>query len=57
MFAAAARAGYRIGHVVGDYPCPPDQREENDVERLHRVRQLQQNIHGLLLGMEERRKE
>lgn len=57
VFAAAARHGYRIGHIVGDYPCPPDQREENDVERLHRVRQLQQNVRGLLLGMEERRKE
>src|SRR4051812_24253150 len=30
MFAAAAGAGYTIGHVVGDYACPPDQREENE---------------------------
>jgi hypothetical protein len=54
IFAAAARAGYSISHIAGDYPCPPDQREETDVERLHRVRQLQQNIHGLLLGMAQR---
>ena len=53
VFATAARAGYKIHHVVGDYPCPPDQREENDAERLHRLRQLQQNIQGLLLGMDE----
>lgn len=53
VFATAARAGYKVRHVVGDYPCPPDQREENDAERLHRLRQLQQNIQGLLLGMEE----
>ena len=53
VFATAARAGYKIRHVVGDYPCPPDQREENDAERLHRLRQLQQNIQGLLLGMDE----
>ena len=26
VFATAARAGYKIRHVVGDYPCPPDQR-------------------------------
>jgi hypothetical protein len=56
MFASAARTGYRIEHIVGDYPCPPDQQDENDAERLHRVRQLQQNIHGLLAGMEESRK-
>jgi hypothetical protein len=51
VFATAARAGYKIHHVVGDYPCPPDQREENDAERLHRLRQLQQNVQGLLLGI------
>jgi len=53
MFAAAARPGYRIRHIVGDYPCPPGQRDENEAERLHRVRQLQQNVRGLLLGIGE----
>ncbi len=51
MFGAGARLGYTISHLVDDYECPPDQRHEDDAERLHRVRQLQQNIQGLLLAL------
>ena len=51
MFAWAARLGYTLSHIAGDYACPPDQRQEDEGERLHRVRQLQQNIQGLLLGI------
>lgn len=51
MFASAARLGYAVSHIAGDYACPPDQRQEDDGERLHRVRQLQQNIQGLLLAI------
>jgi hypothetical protein len=45
---AAHRAGLQIVHVVGDYPCPLDQRCEDEPERLHRLRQLSQNVMGLL---------
>ena len=48
LFGWAPRLGYTVTHVVGDYPCPPDQREEEETEQLHRVRQLAQNIHGLM---------
>lgn len=48
LFGSAARLGYAVTHVVGDYPCPPDQRDEDEAEQLHRVRQLAQNIQGLL---------
>jgi hypothetical protein len=45
---AAHRAGLRIVHVVDDHPCPPDQRCEDEAERMHRMRQLSQNLRGLI---------
>jgi len=50
QFAVAARLGLQVVHVVDDLPCPQDQRA--DVEREHRLKQLTQNVNGLLLGME-----
>ena len=47
-FRAAHRAGLPVDHVTGDYPCPPDQRAEDDAERVHRLRQLSENILGLI---------
>jgi hypothetical protein len=47
-FAAAHRAGLRVLHVAGEYVCPPDQRTEGEDERRHRMRQLSQNILGVL---------
>jgi hypothetical protein len=46
--AAAVRLGYRVLLVVDDYPCPPDQQTEDEEEELHRMRQLNQNIQGLI---------
>lgn len=48
MFLAAHRRRLLISHIVGDYPCPMGQRTEDDGEREHRLRQLSQNIAGLL---------
>lgn len=48
MFRAASRAGVPLRHVVDDLPCPMEQREENDGERAHRVRQLSENLLGLV---------
>ena len=45
---AAARLKPRIAHVVDDHPCPADQRQEDDRDRRHRMRQLSKNIMGLL---------
>lgn len=53
VFALAARIGFRVVHVTDDLPCPDDQREEDETERVHRLRQLAQNVNGLLLGMTE----
>jgi hypothetical protein len=47
-FAQAARRGLRVLHLVDDHPCPTDQRAEDDDERTHRLRQLSQNILGLI---------
>lgn len=47
-FAAAQAAGLRLVHLTGDYTCPPDQRSEGDDERVHRLRQLSENIRGLI---------
>jgi hypothetical protein len=51
MFAIAHRLGHSIVHVPDDSACPDDQREENDRDRLHRLRQLAQNVRGLEAGM------
>jgi hypothetical protein len=47
-FAAVRRHGTRLVHLEGHYPCPPDQREEGKVDQAHRIRQLSQNLLGLL---------
>jgi hypothetical protein len=47
-FVAARRAGLPVVHVTGEYPCPPEQRHEDDSERRHRMRQLSENIRGLI---------
>jgi hypothetical protein len=51
MFGSAARLGYTVDQIVGEHPCPPDQQHEDESERLHRLRQLSQNIQGLVLSM------
>jgi hypothetical protein len=50
-FAIAHRLGYEIALIEGDYPCPLDQRDEDDGERAHRDRQLRENLEGLSLGL------
>ena len=47
-FLAAHRQGLRVRGVTGDYPCPPDQRHEDAADRMHRIRQLSENILGLI---------
>lgn len=47
-FGTARRLGYRIAHVERHLPCPPEQREDGGAERLYRIKQLGQNIQGLV---------
>jgi hypothetical protein len=53
MFGIAHRLGYRPMHVTGDYDCPMEQRQEGEHERQHREGQLEQNIKGLRLSLDE----
>lgn len=48
FFHAAHRRGARLGQVDGEYPCPVDQRREIEEDRRHRLRQLAENISGLI---------
>jgi hypothetical protein len=50
VFALARRLGLRVDLIEGDYVCPPEQRVDDAAERLHRIRQLEQNLRGLLLS-------
>lgn len=47
-FGTARRLGYQIRHAERHLPCPPEQREDDAAERLYRIKQLGQNIQGLL---------
>lgn len=51
VFALAQRLGLPLKAHAGSYPCPVKQRDEDAGERLHRMRQLSQNIQGLILGL------
>ena len=48
LFGLAPRLGLRVASVEGDYVCPPSQQVTDEAERLHRMRQLSQNIDGLV---------
>jgi hypothetical protein len=52
LFATAGRLGRRVSAIEGDYFCPEDQATEGDEDRLHRLRQLRQNIDGLTNAVE-----
>ena len=51
VFAVAQRLGQRLVHAPGDFECPAPQQQEDSGERLHRLRQLAQNVNGLLAGL------
>ena len=50
LFAMASRRGYRTEFLVKDFPCPLEQQEDSQSERLYRMRQLSQSIQGLVLS-------
>jgi len=50
MFGLAHRLQYAVTHVTNDFSCPEDQREDSPAERIYRMRQLNQNIQGLVLS-------
>jgi hypothetical protein len=50
IFGISHRLGFNTSSFTGPFSCPPDQREDNQKERIYRMRQLSQNIHGLVLS-------
>jgi hypothetical protein len=49
-FGLVHRLGLPVAAWEGDFACPSDQRVDDPGERLYRIRQLHQNIQGLLLS-------
>lgn len=50
LFAAAHRKGLQVDTYTGDFFCPPDQQADDTAERIYRMKQLAQNIEGLVLA-------
>ena len=50
IFGLAHRLGYRLIHWEADLPCPQAQQGDNRQELIHRMRQLSQNVQGLVLS-------
>jgi len=49
-FGIAHRKQYKVAAYIGDFYCPEEQGSDNASERIYRMRQLTQNIQGLLLS-------
>lgn len=49
-FNIAKRLGYDVEFAEADFFCPADQKQDTPRERIYRIKQLQQNIEGLLLS-------
>lgn len=50
VFAIAHRLSLSVDSYTADFNCPPNQRSDDEKERLYRMRQLTQNIEGILLA-------
>ena len=50
VFGIAARLGYDIVNDSGNFTCPADQRADSRAERIYRMRQLSQNLQGMVLS-------
>jgi hypothetical protein len=49
-FIIASRLGLSVDAYTADFSCPSDQREDDPKERIYRMRQLEQNIRGIVLA-------
>lgn len=48
LFAVAHRLKFSVESYTGDFNCPPEQHKEDATERIYRMKQLAQNITGLV---------
>jgi hypothetical protein len=53
FFTRAHRLGCSLGHLVDDLPCPMEERDEAESDRVHRLRQLAQNVDGIAAGIQD----
>lgn len=49
-FVSAHRSGLSVSAYENDFFCPEDQRDDDAGERLYRMKQLEQNIRGIVLA-------
>lgn len=47
-FAIAHRLGLKVANFENDFICPSDQCEDDAAERIYRMKQLTQNINGII---------
>jgi hypothetical protein len=50
LFSVADRLGLEVAATTQNFQCPPDQQEDDAKERIYRMRQLEQNIRGIVLS-------
>lgn len=50
IFSTARRLGFTVETYIGDFFCPTLQQEDTPAERIYRMKQLQQNIQGLVMS-------
>lgn len=50
IFNIALRLGYTIDTYEGEFECPAFQQKDNPFEKIYRMKQLAQNIQGLVLS-------
>lgn len=48
LFAMAHRLGFTVGNFESDFVCPADQQEDDEAEKVYRMKQLTQNVNGLI---------
>ena len=56
VFNVAHRLGYKVNSFESDFYCPETQREDDPAERVYRMKQLEQNIRGLVASTTVKRR-
>jgi len=50
VFVIASRLKYTVETFEGEYFCPVEQREDNNAERIYRMKQLSENVEAVVLA-------
>jgi hypothetical protein len=50
MFCMARRSGLHVTETAGEFGCPTDQQQDDENEKIYRMKQLEQNIRGIVLA-------